>query len=208
LPPPAATQDKPVTVNRVTQAELDRALAPFFADAAASLPGALQRVRAGLPAGHTSYVTTRLRDTPDGPFEQLFVAVDELTAAGVAGTVASDVQALTTYESGDRVQVRLADVLDWTITAPDGREEGNVAGRFLDHYAPGGFFVVLFELEANARGEVTRVAVAGVRDPRRGPDHPIAMTPPSAFVNAATAALKATPYPTAKPGVAFFTYLI
>lgn len=36
------------------------------------------------------------------------------------------------FKKGDKLKVEEKDVLDWTISKPDGTEEGNVIGKFLD----------------------------------------------------------------------------
>jgi hypothetical protein len=37
---------------------------------------------------------------------------------------------------GDRYATAETELLDWLITKPDGTEEGNVVGKFLDTYQP------------------------------------------------------------------------
>jgi hypothetical protein len=38
--------------------------------------------------------------------------------------------------AGDRYATAEAELLDWLIAKPDGAEEGNVVGKFLDTYQP------------------------------------------------------------------------
>jgi hypothetical protein len=40
------------------------------------------------------------------------------------------------YRLRNRHAVPERDLLDWLITRPDGTEEGNVVGKFLDTYRP------------------------------------------------------------------------
>jgi len=44
---------------------------------------------------------------------------------------------VTGYKHGDTYSFPEADLLDWTISKPDGTEEGNFVGKFLDTYQPG-----------------------------------------------------------------------
>lgn len=36
------------------------------------------------------------------------------------------------YRRGDHNELKEADLVDWLISKPDGSEEGNVVGKFLD----------------------------------------------------------------------------
>jgi hypothetical protein len=40
------------------------------------------------------------------------------------------------YSLGDRYAFPESELRDWLITRPDGTEEGNFVGRFLDSYEP------------------------------------------------------------------------
>jgi hypothetical protein len=40
------------------------------------------------------------------------------------------------YRLRDQHAVAEAELLDWLITKPDGSEEGNVVGKFVDTYRP------------------------------------------------------------------------
>jgi hypothetical protein len=52
----------------------------------------------------------------------------------VYGRVWSDIRLLTKYRQGDYYTVPDSDMIDWLITQPDGSEEGNYVGKFLDTY--------------------------------------------------------------------------
>lgn len=126
-PPP----DRPFRTDSAAWACLDRAIQPRIAEARRTFPSVRQRFVSGLPAGQHFSVTTRLRDST-GRFEQAFVTVDSLRADTVFGRVASEIAFVHGFRSGQPHLVRLADVLDWTIVRPDGTEEGNFVGKYLD----------------------------------------------------------------------------
>ena len=137
-PGPPAPADRPVLVAAeaaenpaAAVAALDRLIAPAVRQARATLPKARRRFLAGLPAGQAFFVTTRLQD-PDGTFEQVFVQVTQWSGSQVQGTVASELGVVKTYRQNQSVTFPAAAVLDWTISRPDGSEEGNYVGKLLD----------------------------------------------------------------------------
>lgn len=116
-------------------AAMDRAQAPFVAQARATYPAARERFLAGLPPRHTFFVVTRLRDAR-GRQEQVFVAADSIRDGRIAGRIWSRVGIVEGYRLGQPIDVPEAELLDWMIARPDGSEEGNVVGKFLDTYTP------------------------------------------------------------------------
>jgi len=137
---PNAPKDRPV--NAALKCQLDamyRAIAPLSAAARASFPAARQRFAAGLPPGHSLFATTRLHDA-DGREEQIFVMVDSITgppnAGRIVGRIWSPVQLVRGYVYRQRVTFDVAELVDWMIARPDGTEEGNEVGKFLDTYRP------------------------------------------------------------------------
>jgi hypothetical protein len=54
----------------------------------------------------------------------------------IEGVEASDLELLKHHEKGEKLKCKESDVLDWTISKPDGTEEGNFVGKFLDTYKP------------------------------------------------------------------------
>jgi uncharacterized protein YegJ (DUF2314 family) len=50
----------------------------------------------------------------------------------ITGRIANRPFALRTYSADQTVTIRAADLLDWTIVKPDGREEGNLRGKYID----------------------------------------------------------------------------
>lgn len=123
-PPP----DRPVTGERDKIEEL---IAPYVAQAKKSLPEVKERYRKGLAPGRRLSVTTRIYG-PDGKtFEQVFVAVRVWEGNMIQGNLASRVN-LPNHKVNEPLEVDEREVLDWTIVQPDGSEEGNFVGKFLD----------------------------------------------------------------------------
>ena|SRR2546425_7775327 len=123
--------DRPFAADSVAWDCLDRAMQPRIAEARRTLPAARRRVLDGLPAGYRFLVTTRVRDD-SGHFEQVFVAVDSIRGDHLLGHLATDVELVQGYRSGQALDVLATEILDWTISGPSGIEEGNYVGRFLD----------------------------------------------------------------------------
>lgn len=133
---PNAPQDRPVTVSvRCQLAAMHRAIAPLVAQARVTYPDAKRRFQAGLPRGQTFFVTVRLHDSLNRE-EQVFVAVDSIVGDTVAGRIWSPIQVVSGYRYRQPYSFAEREVVDWLITRPDGAEEGNVVGKFLDTYQP------------------------------------------------------------------------
>lgn len=123
-PPP----DRPV---RDSKEHMDAILAPYVEQARKTLPAVKERYLKGLPPGQSLSVTTRLFDSDGKQMEQVFVTVVSWNKDYIEGTLNSEVK-LNNYKYGEPLLVLEKDVLDWTILRPDGSEEGNVIGKFLD----------------------------------------------------------------------------
>ena len=129
-----APQDKPVRVESTAEKDrLDRALAPYVALARATYPQAKRRYLVGLPPRHSFFVSVELHD-PAGRREMVFLAVDSLARDSIYGRIWNQVRLVRGYRLRDRYVVPESKLLDWLITKPDGTEEGNVVGKFLDTY--------------------------------------------------------------------------
>lgn len=132
---PSAPADRPISVGRsspdATLVQLDRRIAPAVKQARATLPQARQRFLAGLPPGHAFFLTTRVSD-PNGLTEQVFVRVKQWQAGQVQGTIANQLDVVKTYRMYQVVTFPESAILDWTISQPDGTEEGNFVGKLLD----------------------------------------------------------------------------
>lgn len=126
-----APKDQPVHVATASDfAELERAIAPYSAQARKSYPDAKRRYLAGLPAGQHFSVVTKLHSP--GRSEVVFVAVTGIQGDQITGRIASDISSVAGYKSGDPYTMSEGDLVDWVISQPDGSEEGNVVGKFLD----------------------------------------------------------------------------
>ncbi|MDQ6655442.1 MAG: DUF2314 domain-containing protein [Verrucomicrobiota bacterium] len=128
--------DKPVAMGTSEKlAAYDRAIAPYVAKARATYPDAKKRFLAGLPAGYRFSVRVPLSD-PDGKREDSFLAVEKISGGKITGTIASQLTLVSRYKEGQRITVAESQIDNWVIVRPDGTEEGNAVGKFLDHYKP------------------------------------------------------------------------
>jgi hypothetical protein len=130
-----APPDKPVATTDEQRQKLESAIAPYVKKARQTLPGAKKKYLAGLPPGQIFYVTVRLYD-PSGTSEQVFVKVTSWKLDSIQGMIASDLTLLHNHAKGEKITCRESAILDWTISKPDGTEEGNFVGKFLDTYQP------------------------------------------------------------------------
>ena len=130
---PPAIADKPVPV--AAPDKLDAAIAPYVSQAKASYPQARSRFLAGLSGNERFFVVTRVPG-PDGKWEQAFIRVESIADGRITGTISSKMLIVTSYHPGDRYEFAESDLIDWVIVRPDGSEEGNVVGKFLDGYKP------------------------------------------------------------------------
>ncbi len=129
---PNAPKDRPQLLQEAT---LDKAIAPYVAKAKDTYRAAKAKYLAGLPRGETFFITTRLLD-PRGGMEQVFVRVSRIEGDKISGTIASQVQLVAGYRFGQQYTFPESALIDWLISKPDGSEEGNVVGKFLDTYRP------------------------------------------------------------------------
>jgi uncharacterized protein YegJ (DUF2314 family) len=129
--------DKPVkAAGQVAYDALLKAEAPYIAKARASYPAAEKRFLAGLPTGYRFEVRKRLADPNDSTYEEVFIEVDAIKDGKVFGRIGSELGAVHSYRQWQNISFPKSDVLDWTIVDPDGREEGNYVGKFIDTYKP------------------------------------------------------------------------
>jgi len=132
---PNAPKDKPVNVGETDAQQLETAIKPYIEKARQTYPQAKARFLSGLPPKHTFFITTRLTD-PSKHFEQVFIAVKEIKDGQVSGTIASEIHLVSGYREGDTYSFPESELIDWTITRPDGTEKGNFVGNFLDTFEP------------------------------------------------------------------------
>ena len=130
-----AAQDKPVSVNAEQRKKFEDAIAPFVKKARETLPEAKKKYQTGLPKDHIFYVTINLYD-PAKNCEQVFVRVTSWNAETIHGIIDSKPSIIRNHSKGEKLTCQESEVLDWTISKPDGTEEGNFVGKFLDTYKP------------------------------------------------------------------------
>src|SRR5215218_569707 len=111
------------------------AMAPYVAQARSTYPAARERFMRGLPARHTMFVTTRLVDS-GGRVEQVFVVVDSIRGSAIAGRIWSPIQVVHGYAYRQPYVFPDSALVDWMVARPDGSEDGNVVGKFIDSYRP------------------------------------------------------------------------
>jgi hypothetical protein len=128
---PAAPADRPVGIRAESLAGYREAIAPYVERARATYPDAKRRYLAGLPPGETFFVTTMLVDD-DGHFEQVFILVDKIDAGFITGRIFSDVATVRGFHPRDVYRFAEAELVDWLISKPDGSEEGNLVGKYID----------------------------------------------------------------------------
>ena len=129
-----APPDKPALA--ATADEVDRmhkAMEPYVQEARKTYPDAKARFLKGLPAGESFFITTRLHDE-EGRTEQVFIAVTSIENGTVRGIIYSPIQAVAGFSSRQSYTFPETELVDWLITKPDGSEEGNVVGKFMDTY--------------------------------------------------------------------------
>lgn len=131
---PNAPQDQPFAVKGPGGAEAYRkAIAPYIAQGRRTYPEAKRRYLAGLPAGQFFFAVTNLRDH-SGNIELVFISVTTIRGDRITGRIASDLVGVKGFKQGEPYTFPESELLDWLITHPDGTEEGNVVGKFLDQW--------------------------------------------------------------------------
>ena len=130
---PAQTSppDRPQPLDSAALACLHRASEPRIAQAVATLPDAIRRFQSGLGQGRQFFVTVRLFDAARHE-EQVFVAIESIRGDTLVGHLDSEIGMLSRFHRGDRFLVLRDAVIDWTITQPDGTEDGNLLGKLMD----------------------------------------------------------------------------
>ena len=131
-----APPDKPQTVAGSKAVEAyERAIAPYVAKARASYPAAKKRYLRGLPRGYQFTIWTRLCES-EAVCEDLYVLVDNIKDGIIYGRVNNRPIGLRKHRLGTRVRVPESRVRNWVVLRPDGSEEANELGNFLDRWKP------------------------------------------------------------------------
>jgi uncharacterized protein YegJ (DUF2314 family) len=129
-----APVDKPFQATSEQFVEYNKAIAPYVAKARATYPAAKARFLAGLPPGYSFSVRVRLKDS-NGRREDSFLTVNKISGEKITGRLGT-VTLLRNYKTGQTISVKESEIDNWVIVRPDGTEEGNYVGKFLDHYKP------------------------------------------------------------------------
>jgi hypothetical protein len=122
-------QDKPREWGRDFA---ERMRQPYIEEAKRTYPQARARFQSGLPAGHRFFVTIDIHE--NNIHENAFMAVRKILDGKVTAVLATKLIKVKSYQYGKLYVFPESEVFDWTITSPDGKEEGNFVGRFLDEY--------------------------------------------------------------------------
>jgi hypothetical protein len=117
-------------MDSAVDACLRKAVEGRVVEARRTYPEIRARFLSGLPSGHMFFVTTRIHDK-EGRFEQAFVFVDSLHGKQIFGRIASDML-LPGFHRRQAYNLDEADVIDWTVAKPDGTEDGNYLGKYMD----------------------------------------------------------------------------
>ncbi|OPY69093.1 MAG: hypothetical protein A4E57_01398 [Syntrophorhabdaceae bacterium PtaU1.Bin034] len=128
-----APADRPFFMDGPETGRVEEAIKPYIEKARKSYPEAKRRFLTGLPANHMFFATTILQDET-GRSEQVFVAVERIEGGNIVGRIRSNIFAVKSYKYGDRYEFPEPHLIDWLIARPDGTEEGNFVGNFLDEY--------------------------------------------------------------------------
>src|ERR1044072_5633304 len=113
-----------------------KAEAPSTAKGRPTYPAAKKRYLAGLPRGYTFEVRKRLADPGGTAYEEVFIEVDAIKGGKIYGRIGNELGVVRSYRRGQRISFPESEILDGPIVQPDGREEGNFVGKFIDTYKP------------------------------------------------------------------------
>ena len=130
---PNAPKDKPIQAADTELQRLEAAMKPYIEQARSTYPQAKARFLKGLPPKHTFFVSVRLYDAAKRA-EQVFIAVREIKDGKITGLIANEITLVSGYREGDTYTFPETELVDWTISKPDGTEEGNFVGKFIDSY--------------------------------------------------------------------------
>jgi hypothetical protein len=132
---PNAPKDQPQPIKSDQVKAFEEAIKPYVEKARKTYPDAKERFLAGLPPKHVFFVTAQLHDST-GRWEQVFIEVREIKDGIIKGIIASDINTVLGYKAGDKYSLPESELMDWTVSKPDGTEEGNFVGKFLETYKP------------------------------------------------------------------------
>ncbi len=105
---------------------------PSVDEARKSYPNARSRFLNGLPKGYRLFVTVDLQE--GNVRENAYVTVKKINGDHITGIISTELQEIKSYSFGQEVVLPESQIIDWTITSPNGTEEGNYVGKFTDEY--------------------------------------------------------------------------
>ena len=128
------------TVRMDNEKEMARehAIIPYIEKARATYPAAKKRFLAGLPSGYLFAVMVRFHGVESAKkqvVDDVFVVVDSIKGGKISGRINSPVF-VRGYKQGQLISFPESEIINWAIQRPDGSEEGNYVGKFMDHYKP------------------------------------------------------------------------
>ncbi|HJV47805.1 MAG TPA: DUF2314 domain-containing protein [Geothrix sp.] len=126
---PNAPADKVYTVTNDRQ----EAIKALVAQARATWPSVKSRFAKGLPPRHVLFLSAQLTDTQNHK-ETVFIEVQKIESGNVLGVLASELASVTGFRPGQKLSIPEIELLDWTISKPDGSEEGNLIGKYLESH--------------------------------------------------------------------------
>jgi hypothetical protein len=119
----------------------DDAIAPYVAKGRETWPGAKKRFLAGnRPLGWQNphggsepgfWLLVRVRLRQANKVEEIFVNVTSIKNGTITGNINS-IDILTNYKAGQSITIPESEIKDWVIKYPNGSQEGNVVGKFLN----------------------------------------------------------------------------
>jgi uncharacterized protein YegJ (DUF2314 family) len=108
---------------------------PFVDQAKKTYAEARQRYLAGLPRGSSFFVTVDFKE--GNVQENAYIAVRAIEGNQIRGVVSTKLLRIKSRSYAEELTFPESEVIDWTITSADGKEEGNFVGKFLDEYNAG-----------------------------------------------------------------------
>lgn len=128
-----APADNPVSIKESEMKKFYRLIEPYVKKAKKTYPQAKARYLKGLPKGEHLFLKTMLYDKEKN-IENVFILVKNIEKGMVSGIIYNQIYLVKGYKNGQRYKFSESEVYDWLITKPDGSEEGNYVGKFLDTY--------------------------------------------------------------------------
>jgi hypothetical protein len=129
---PHVAENAPKDCNApMTSQSISEAVEKLSPDALKTWPAAKRRFLDGLLERQSLFVTVLVFE-PDGRSEYLFVAVDEIDKDQIRGRIWNDVKVLKSLSFRAPMELPEDAISDWLITQPDGSEDGNIIGKYID----------------------------------------------------------------------------